>query len=185
MSEHQYYEFLAIDRVLSRDEMAELRSRSSRATISASGFVNEYHWGDLKADPADWMRRFFDAFVYTANWRSCQFSLRLPIDAFEEAGMTRFVTHYAMTIEASGTHWIINWSLDEGQDEDRFIMETGEGWMARLIPLRDELLRGDLRSLYLGWLAGVSAGDVDEDAIEPSAAGDEPVRFFVLHGVMK
>jgi hypothetical protein len=39
----------------------------------------------LKADPADWMRRFFDAFVYTANWRSCQFSLRLPIDAFEEA----------------------------------------------------------------------------------------------------
>jgi hypothetical protein len=38
--------------------------------------------------------------------------------------------------------------------------------MARLIPLRDELLRGDLRPLDLGWLAGVSAGDVDDDAIE-------------------
>jgi hypothetical protein len=61
----------------------------------------------------------------------------------------------------------IDWSLDEGQDEDRFVIETGEGWMARLIPLREELLRGDLRPLYLGWLAGVTAGDVDEDAIEP------------------
>lgn len=43
--------------------MAELRSRSSRATITATSFVNEYNWGDLKADPADWMRRYFDAFV--------------------------------------------------------------------------------------------------------------------------
>jgi len=30
-----------------------------------------YEWGDLKADPADWMRRYFDAFVHSANWCSC------------------------------------------------------------------------------------------------------------------
>jgi hypothetical protein len=46
-------------------------------------------------------------------------------------------------------------------------METGQGWMGRLIPLRDELLRGDLRPLYLGWLAGVGAGEVDDEALEP------------------
>ena len=61
----------------------------------------------------------------------------------------------------------------------RFIMETGEGWVARLIPLRDELLRGDLRPLYLGWLAGVSAGDVDEDAIE----AEVPPGMAQLSGV--
>ena len=33
MSEYQYYEFVAIGRPLTREEMAELRSRSSRATI--------------------------------------------------------------------------------------------------------------------------------------------------------
>jgi hypothetical protein len=32
-------------------------------------------------------------------------------------------------------------------------MEDGRGWMARLAPVRDELLRGDIRSLYIGWLA--------------------------------
>jgi hypothetical protein len=154
MSEHQYYEFVAIDRTLNRDQMAELRTRSSRAAITPTSFVNEYTWGDLKADPADWMRRFFDAFVYTANWRSCRLAMRLPIDTFDEAELTRFGTQGALTIEDSGTHWIIDWSLDEGQDDDRFGMETGQGWMGRLMPLRDELLRGDTRSLYLGWLAG-------------------------------
>lgn len=78
MSEYQYYEFAAIDRPLGRAEMAELRAVSSRAQISPSGFVNHYEWGDLKADPADWIRRYFDAFVYTACWCSCRLALRVP-----------------------------------------------------------------------------------------------------------
>lgn len=167
MSEYQYYEFVAIDRPLTRDDMAELRSRSSRATITATSFVNEYNWGDLKADPAEWMRRYFDAFVYTASWCNCRLSLRLPHEVFEKAELERFAIDYALSIEDSGTHWIINWSLDEGQDYDRFGMETGQGWIGRLVPLRDELLRGDLRPLYLGWLAGVGAGEVGDDADEP------------------
>ena len=71
----------------------------------------------------------------------------------------------ALTIEASEEHWIIDWSLDESEDYDRFGMEDGGGWMGWLAPLRDELLRGDLRSLYLGWLA--SAGEFNDDALEP------------------
>lgn len=39
--------------------------------------------------------------------------------------------------------------------------------MGRLVPLRDELLRGDLRPLYLGWLAGVTVGEVDNDTTGP------------------
>ena len=70
-----------------------------------------------------------------------------------------------MTIEATCEHWIIDWSLDESEDYDRFGMEDGSGWMGRLAPLRDELLRGDLRPLYLGWLA--SAGEFDDDTLEP------------------
>src|SRR5262249_4601558 len=49
-------------------------------------------------------------------------------------------------------------------DED---FEEGEGWLASLIPLRSDLLTGDLRSLYLGWLAGVQNDAVDEAEPEP------------------
>jgi len=54
MSEYQYYEFAAIDRPLTRIEMAELRAASTRAVITPGGFSNHYEWGDLKADPAEW-----------------------------------------------------------------------------------------------------------------------------------
>ena len=78
MSEYQYYEFAAIDRPLTHTELAELRAFSTRADITRASFVNHYEWGDLKADPTDWMRRYFDAFVYTANWCSCRLAPRVP-----------------------------------------------------------------------------------------------------------
>ena len=68
MSEYQYYEFRAIDRALTKDEMAALRRISSRAEITSHGFVNEYNYGDLKAEPLDLMERYFDVFTYVANW---------------------------------------------------------------------------------------------------------------------
>ena len=165
MSEYQYYEFAAIDRPLTAVEMAQLRKVSTRGQISASSFVNHYEWGGLKADPAKWMRCYFDAFVYTANWCSCRLSLRLPLTTFRETDLRPFAVAPALTIEASGEYWIIDWSLDESENYDRFGMEDGSGWMSRLALLREELLRGDLRPLYLGWLA--SAGQLDDDALEP------------------
>jgi len=72
MSEYQYFEFAAIDRPLTDGEMAALRAVSTRAVITPSGFVNHYEWGGLKADPLDWMRRYFDAFIYLADRAHCQ-----------------------------------------------------------------------------------------------------------------
>jgi hypothetical protein len=39
--------------------------------------------------------------------------------------------------------------------------------MARLALVRDELLRGDMRGLYIGWLAGVTGEMMDDDKMEP------------------
>jgi hypothetical protein len=47
----------------------------------------------------------------------------------------------------------------------------GEGWLSKLLPLREDLLGGDLRLLYLVWLRVASelAGYVlDEDPVEPA-----------------
>jgi hypothetical protein len=167
MSEYQYYEFAAIDRPLTRAEMAELRAVSTRAVITPSGFANHYEWGDLKADPSDWMRRYFDAFVYTANWCSCRLALRVPLANFGKSELKPFATKYSLTVEAGDDSWILDWALDESEDYDRFAEEDGSGWMPRLAPLRDELLRGDLRPLYLGWLAGARGGELREGALEP------------------
>ena len=167
MSEYQYYELVAIDKPLTPTQMAELRSRSSRARITQTSFVNDYQWGNLKGDPVKWMQRYFDAHVYVANWCTCLLFLRVPRDAFDSGTLRAYLTESAFTVEKTNTHWILEWALQESENYDRFGMEDGESWMGRLTPLRDELLRGDLRPLYLGWLAGVSAGEVDEEAVEP------------------
>ena len=169
MSEYQYYEFLAVDEPLSAKQMAELRSISTRASITPTSFINEYHWGDLKGDPVDFMRRYFDAHVYVANWCACWLFLRVAKDTFDAKSLQSFETQSAFSISRTKTHWLLEWSLNETQDYDRFAMEDGRGWMGRLAPLRDELLRGDTRPLYLGWLAGVSAGEVGQDDVEPPA----------------
>jgi hypothetical protein len=73
MSEFQYYEFRAIDRSLAQRETRELRAISTRAEITPTSFVNTYEWGDLKGDPNRFMEKYFDAFVYVANWGTREF----------------------------------------------------------------------------------------------------------------
>src|SRR3989337_1920962 len=78
MSEYQYYEFQAIDRPLTKDEMAELRELTTRATITPTRLQNVYQWGSFRGDPLRLMERYFDAFVYVANWGTHRLMLRLP-----------------------------------------------------------------------------------------------------------
>ena len=75
MSEYQYYEFQALDRPLTQEQMSELRAYSSRAQITPSSFVNVYHWGSFKGNPEKWMEKYFDAFLYLANWGTRRMSM--------------------------------------------------------------------------------------------------------------
>ncbi len=167
MSEYQYYEFLAIDRPLTSEETSALRSLSTRAHITPVSFTNEYNWGDFKGNPDDLMRRFFDAHVYVANWMTAIFMVRVPIEALSQKTAKAMAVRYILDFKATKTHWVITWSLNESENYDRFGMEDGRGWMARLAPVRDELLRGDIRSLYIGWLAAVTEKMMDDDDMEP------------------
>jgi hypothetical protein len=167
MSEYQYYEFLAIDRPLTEMEVGELRTLSTRATITPVSFTNEYHWGDFKGDPEKLMQRYFDAHVYVANWMTAIFMLRLPIEALPDETVKAMTVPYMLDIKHTKTHWIVTWRLEESENYDRFGMENGRGWMARLAPVRDELLRGDLRSLYIGWLPAVAGEMMAADEMEP------------------
>lgn len=167
MSEYQYYEFLAIDRPLTSEETSALRSLSTRAHITPVSFTNEYNWGNFKGNPADLMRRFFDAHVYVANWMTAIFMVRVPIEALSQKTAKAMAVRYILDFKATKTHWVITWSLNESENYDSFGIEDGRGWMARLAPVRDELLRGDIRSLYIGWLAAVTGEMMDDDNMEP------------------
>ena len=168
MSEYQYLEFLAVDRPLTAREMDHLRGISTRAQITPVSFINEYSWGGLKAEPRDFMRHFFDAHVFIANWGDAIFMVRLPREAIDQKTLKAFCTSPHLEFEKLPEHWLLSWSLGETEDYDRFgYVDEGPGLMTLLAPVREELLRGDLRSLYIGWLRAVTAEETDSTDLEP------------------
>lgn len=169
MSEYQYYNFRAIDTPLSPEQMKHLRGISSRAEITPVSFVNEYNWGDLHAKPRDLMRDFFDIHVYLANWGSAILMLRLPKEVLHEQTLQSFTVDSYFEVESVLDYWLLTWSLGESNDYDLFEEGESDSWMTRLAPLREELLRGDLRSLYIGWLQAVTVDEEMDEEQEPMA----------------
>jgi hypothetical protein len=163
MSEYQYYEFLAIDRPLSKEQMAHLRSLSTRAEISSTRFQNVYNWGDFRGDPEALMEEFFDAFVYVANWGTREFMLRLPRRLLGPEVTSLYCACDGMDALMKGDFTVL--SFHSESDEGGW--EEGEGWMESLVPVRSELASGDLRALYLGWLLCAQNEFLDGDTVEP------------------
>ena len=173
MSEHQTYEFLAIDRPLSAREQKALRKVSSRAEISDSRFFNEYDWGDLRADPAALLLKYFDAHLYLANWGTRRLMLRLPRGAIALKEARQYCVSDVASAEQSRDHLVLDFCVDtEGEDP----WEESVPSLDALAGLREELLGGDRRLLYLAWLL-CAQGD---DELSPSNGPEVPAGLSEL-----
>jgi hypothetical protein len=164
MSEYRYYEFQAIDRPLTAKEMAELRSYSTRARISSTSFINDYSWGGFKGDENAWMEKYFDAFVYLANWGTHVLKLRLPSSLLDLETASLYCPGRAAFAREKNGKVILSFVSDEEGGGD---WVEGEGLLSSLISVRAELARGDLRCLYLGWLLCAQNGEFDDEDEEP------------------
>jgi hypothetical protein len=166
MSEYQYYEFQTLDRRLSEDEQDELRELSSRAEITPTSFVNVYNFGDFRGDEHKVLEKYFDAFLYVANWGTHRLMFRLPQELFDVEAARPYDAEEGLSLHVGKKHVLLELhvNLEDGGD-----WEEGEGRLDDLLPLLADLLAGDLRSLYLGWLAGLDSAnrEYDEDEVEP------------------
>ena len=165
MSEYQYYEFLALDQPLTEKQRAELRSISTRAEITATRFVNEYQWGDLKGDPRTMVERYFDAFLYLANWGTRQVMFRFPRGTLDPETAAQYCyPDTASLIETDG-HLILKLYVDQEDPDDYW--DAPGGQLAAMVQARSELAAGDLRLLYLTWLLALQSDEVDDEDAEP------------------
>ncbi|HJX99382.1 MAG TPA: hypothetical protein VJ351_01080 [Streptosporangiaceae bacterium] len=186
MSEYQYYEFLALDRPLTDKQRAELRSISTRAEITATRFVNEYQWGDFKGDPRKLMERYFDAFLYLANWGTRRLMFRLPRGVLDSKTAERYCYTDTASLIETGSHLILSLYVDREPDD---YWDQPGGQLAAMVQARAELAAGDLRLLYLAWLLALQSDEVDDEDTEPpvpaglehlSASLQAVVEFFEI-----
>src|SRR5436309_14322762 len=78
MREYQRYEFMTIERPLTGEQLEAVNALSSHIEASSTQAMIEYHWGDFKHNPIDVLHKFFDGFLYWANWVSAQLAFRFP-----------------------------------------------------------------------------------------------------------
>lgn len=171
MSEYQYYEFQALDRPLTDKEQAEVQQLSSRAHVTPHSATFLYNYGDFRANPEEILLKYFDAMFYIANWGTWQLMFRFPKklvdpDWFRPYELEDDIED-AITVSTTSKYLTLNIKICE---EGGFGWVEGEGCLPRLLSLRDALMAGDLRLLYLAWLRiapNLADSSLDEDPIEP------------------
>lgn len=168
MGEYQYYEFWAVDKPLTESQQSKISDLSSRAYVTSREASFMYNYSDFRGDPFKLVSQYFDLMLYIANWGGRQLMMRFPRGILEEELVKEYCQFDSVDFTRTKKHVILNFSFS---DEDLACWTDGEGWLASLSQLREDLIAGDYRSLYLIWLKGAMEAlymeDVEYDMLEP------------------
>jgi hypothetical protein len=190
MSEHQYYEFQSLDRPLTSADQTYLRGLSSRASVTASSASFVYNYGDFRGDPEKVLDRCFDLMLYVANFGTRQLMFRFPKNLVNPVVFEPYCVPHCIVVSTTAKSVILDITLNA---EDYYTwIEDDEVSLRGMVSLREDLLQGDFRALYLAWLRLGFTEDIDadpEDLIEPpvppnlkmlSPALKEFAEFFMV-----
>jgi len=169
MSSFQLYEFQALNSTLSKADQTYLHSLSSRAEITATSARYTYSYSDYRADPLEVLDRCFDIMLYQASYGVRQLAIRLPKALASPAHYEPYCVPHLISLKTTEKSVIIDISI-AAQDYGCWLSE--EGRLIELVNIRQALLEGDLRVLYLAWLASAYGEDCSfdwETTLEPPA----------------
>ena len=163
MSEYQYYEFQAIDRALTQSEQDAVAGLSSRAEVGPFQAVFTYSYGDFRGNPEKVLAKYFDALLYLANWGSRWLYFRFPKQLITKESLAPYCVADLISIRESDDFVILAITIDEEGGD----WIEGDGELSPLVPIRQQILDGDYRALYLAWLKA-SEFSYPEDTAGPT-----------------
>jgi hypothetical protein len=168
MSQYQYYEFQAIDRPLTEEEQQAVAQLSSRVAPHPRQAVFVYHWSGFPRSPRKILAKYYDAMLYLANWGSRQLMFRFPASALDleqiQAYCQPLIVQDYLSLSTEGEYAVLN---VEFHPEDSYEWVEDEGWLPVMLSLRDDILQGDYRMLYLAWLRVMEFESLLDSVQEP------------------
>lgn len=166
MSEYQFIHFLAIDKPLNDKQLAFMRRQSTRAEITEWEFTNEYSFGDFHGNAKEMLRRGFDIHLHYANFGIRRLMIRLPKGlpcdrrTFNKFRVEDCVEWLA---DKKGKGGILDIEPEADADTYKEEIYDVDTLLHKIAPIRNLLINGDLRPLYLDWLAC----NYDDESMEP------------------
>lgn len=167
MNEHQYLEFLAMDRALGEPEQEQLRALSPTARITASSFADDYQWEAFKGNPRSLVAQWFDLHLHVSSWGTRRLMIRLPQRLVDRSRLDRFLHGVPIVdVWTAGDNVVVD-VRDDGEEGDPLHLDNCSTMLPALAPLRVDLAAGDWRAFYLLWLVAAERGLLDDGAVEP------------------
>ena len=104
--------------------------------------------------------------LFMLDWGTRWFMVRIPAHVLAHEVASEYYADDSLELDINSGNLILSFRSEEdgdwGDDED---------WMSSLIALRTDLMKGDHRCLYLGWLRSIQGavyeGEIREDDVEP------------------
>ena len=191
MSEYTFVAFRAIDGPVTKANLEFIERQSTRADITPWSFENEYHYGDFRGDPSEMLRRGFDFHLHYANYGIRHLMIRLPHGLPSPRVSKKYLKKdgFSFKEDKRGPAGIlcVEPYIEPGELDD---LHNIADVIDRLLPLRAEILGGDLRPFYIAHLAVAcdGNGDPDEQTDAPVPAGldkltDAQQALAELYGV--
>jgi len=167
MSEYQYHEWQTLERPLTAAEQKAVKEFSSHIDVTATHASVTYNWSSFRHDPINVLAKYFDAYLYLANWGSRRLAFRFPKGLVDVVAIEAYCDEYHTNISTVGDMQILEFNMDEEEGIEEWIDERGV--LSTLARLRDDILQGDYRTVYLAWLKAMAleSGGYDEDEADP------------------
>ncbi len=176
MSEYQYVVFQAVDGPLNDKQIEFAQRQSTRAEVTRWSLSVEYHYSSFRGDVDGLLRRGYDVYLQYTNYGNREIKLRLP------HGIPVAKAVWSKYVDGDQLNWKRDTKGGGGILSLRPFHETGdleEVWETQkyvdaAIQVRERLIGGDLRALYLLWLCAA-----DDDYNDPTEMIEPPVP----HGI--
>ncbi len=169
MSENQIIKFRAIDRPLTDKQLEFMDRQSSRAEFTKWDFDVEYHYSSFRGDVNGMLRNGYDIFLSYSNYGHREVRMRLPNGLpFPKSVWSKYIGGEALkwTAEKNGQAGIL--SVDPYLEEANDSVWEFDDYLDAITQLRDLLIGGDLRALYVLWLCGtIPSNEYNDELKEP------------------
>jgi hypothetical protein len=176
VSEYQYVIFQAVDGPLSDEQLAFARRQSTRAEVSRWSLSVEYQYSSFRGDVDGLLRRGYDVYLQYTDYGTREIKLRLSGGLpFAKSVWSKYVDGEQLDWkgDAQGSGGILTLSPYHESGDLGAVWET-QNYLDAAIRVRERLINGDLRALYLLWLCAA-----DDDNNDPEEMKEPPVP----HGI--
>ena len=176
MSEYQHVMFRAVDAPLTDKQLAFAEKQSSRADVTRWSLAVDYHYSSFRGDVDGLLRRGYDVYLQYANYGCREIRIRLP------HGLPATKSVWSQYIDGEQVCWKKDAKGKAGILKLFPFHEPGEleevwefeKYIDSAIFLRERLMAGDLRPLYMFWVCGAA-----DDYNDPAEVCEPPVP----HGI--